>query len=107
MREQYKMVPVEKLKEWEAAINTIALQMAFDIADDIAQYSCAPAVQKHYPSNEWIPSNGQRPDLPGDTLVDVKFLDGFVSTKHRVDYWVWSQAGPDFGDITHYLIHSN
>lgn len=41
----YRLVPVEKLKEWEAAINTIALQTAFDIADDIAQYSYAPDVQ--------------------------------------------------------------
>lgn len=42
---KYKLVPMEKLKEWEATINTIALQTAFDIADDIAQYSYAPAVQ--------------------------------------------------------------
>lgn len=42
---EYKLVPVEKLKEWEATINTIALQTAFDIADDIAQYSYAPTVQ--------------------------------------------------------------
>lgn len=59
---------------------------------------------EHYPADEWIPSNGQRPDLPKGTLVDVKFLDGLVSTGHRAGYRTWAQDGsPD--DITHYRIH--
>ena len=69
-----------------------------------AKPGIVPVQGKHYPSDEWIPSNGQRPDLPGDTLVDVKFLDGYVATRHRADFWRWMQKNA-FDDITHFRIH--
>ena len=90
----YILVPVKKLKEWEAAINTIALQIAFDVADDIARYT----------SNKWIPTGGEKPELSDDTLVDVKFLGGHVVHGHGVSTWRWSQDGESH-DIIHYRIH--
>lgn len=87
-------VPLKKLRKWKAAINTIALQTAFDVADDIAQYT----------ADRWIPVNGEKPDLPKGTLIDVRFSDGIVVAGHSADSWSWVQDG-DTDDITHYRIH--
>lgn len=54
--------------------------------------------------NEWIPNNGQEPDLPDGTLLDVRFLDGRTDGEYPADSWEWRQDGkPD--SITHYRIH--
>lgn len=59
---------------------------------------------EHYPSDEWIPNNGQEPDLPDGTLVDVRFLDGRTDGGYPADSWEWGQDGESY-DITHYRIH--
>ena len=59
---------------------------------------------EHYPADEWIPSNGKKPDLPDDTMVDVKFSGGGGAYGSRVQRWIWEHDGAT-DDITHYRIH--
>lgn len=59
---------------------------------------------EHYPADEWIPTNGKKPDLPDRTLVDVKFLNGQSESGFGVGSWEWEHDG-DAEDITHYRIH--
>lgn len=59
---------------------------------------------EHYPPDEWIPTNGKKPELPDDTLLDVKFTNGTVDIRSRADLWIWTQNGYSH-DITHYRIH--
>lgn len=59
---------------------------------------------EHYPADEWIPTNGKKPDLPKGALVDIKFADGCVDIGRSAGFWIWTQDG-DPCDITHYRIH--
>lgn len=52
----------------------------------------------------WIPTNGKKPDLPVDTLIDIKFANGDVDIIHNADLWRWTHEGVA-NDITHYRIH--
>lgn len=40
-------------------------------------------------SNEWIDWGGGECPVDGDTLVDVKFLDGGEELRESADYWRW------------------
>lgn len=60
---------------------------------------------------EWIEHHGKGyPDLPMDTLVQVRFADGDTSMPHgqTVEYWSvsWMQDTPTLyrADITHYRV---
>lgn len=59
---------------------------------------------EHCPSDEWIPTNGQEPDLRVGTRVDIRFADGKMETDCSASNWVWMQDGAS-DDITHYRIH--
>lgn len=54
--------------------------------------------------NEWIPSNGKKPDLPYGTLVDVKLANGYAGGGRCVESWTWRKRDTS-DDITHYRIH--
>lgn len=56
------------------------------------------------PDPDWIPTGGKKPELPDDTLVDVKFLGGHIVVRNSVDTWKWTQEGESY-DITHYRVH--
>lgn len=64
-------------------------------------------------TEEWIEHHGKGyPDLPLDTLVQVRFGDGLESGLHgqTVEFWTWNWRYDDFAfsagadDITHYRL---
>lgn len=60
----------------------------------------------------WIEHHGKGyPDLPRDTLVQVRFADGLVcgqDTPEPVTHWHvcwrWASDEPSYHDITHYRV---
>lgn len=61
--------------------------------------------------SEWIEHHGKGyPDLPMDTLVQVRFADGWTrpnGNEARVDHWhlCWIHGNPLMrADITHYRV---
>lgn len=61
--------------------------------------------------SEWTEHHGKGfPDLPLDTIVQVRFDDGWINTegnKDRVDRWdsCWFHSDPmSRADITHYRV---
>lgn len=59
--------------------------------------------------SEWVEHHGKGyPDLPMDTLVQVRFADGSEVGDRRVDGWelCWrhDEDGPCPFDITHYRV---
>lgn len=62
-------------------------------------------------TEEWIEHHGKGyPDLPMDTLVQVRFNDGFESGLYgqTVEFWTWNwrydEDGVGEDDITHYRV---
>lgn len=54
------------------------------------------------PETAWIPTNGEKPDLPDNMRVDVMYRDGDTDTG-LVQEWRWAWIGTP-GDVTHYRI---
>lgn len=54
----------------------------------------------------WIENTGVKPNLPGDTVVEVKFNDG-TTAEDTVGAWYWpTSTDSDWfdGEITHYQV---
>lgn len=60
-------------------------------------------------TEEWIEHHGKGyPDLPMDTLVQVRFADGETGDDCTVEEWSilwrWFESTPVAEDITHYRV---